>query len=119
MPSAFRRGENLKTAVVLESEALQQIGVHAIEVAGQLVEAIVMVLKAKVERRFSQLGVMIDEKHLLAALGERVSQMNGESRGADATFDSHKRDELALDGGDEGVTLFARELNERLLDAVV
>ena len=76
--NSFGRCEYFETALMFESEALQQLGVHAAEVAGQLVETIVMVLKTQVESHLSQLRVMVDEKHLLAALGERVSEMNGE-----------------------------------------
>src|SRR6185437_12331674 len=44
--------------------------------------------------------------------------MDGKCGGADATFHSHERDELALDRRNKRITLFARHLNKSFLDAV-
>ena len=68
---AVRRGQDVQAAGMMNDEALQQALVQPSDVAHQLVEVIVGLVLAQIERDVTQAAMLVEQQSLLAVLPTR------------------------------------------------
>jgi len=90
----------MESAVMLQQETLQQLGVQPVHVMNQLIEAVLMAPQAETESNFSQRRMMIDQQNVLVMpLDQTEGQMYSERGYTRPAFGSNQTNDSAFLAG--------------------